>query len=70
MFMPGMQRLCGTRHKVMQRVKYVFDEEMWKMKKIKDVVLLEDVRCTGEDTEHGCDRACIFFWKEAWLKKV
>ncbi|UCG85001.1 MAG: hypothetical protein JSW71_13770 [Gemmatimonadota bacterium] len=70
MFMPAMKQYCGTRKRVMQRVKYVFDEEIWKMKKIRDVVILDGVICKGEDTEDGCDRSCLFFWKEAWLRRV
>jgi hypothetical protein len=34
-----------------------------------DTVHLLDLRCDGE--AHGeCDATCLFFWKEAWLKKI
>ncbi len=31
-----------------------------------DVVFLENVRCSGA-AHGGCGRACLLFWKEAWL---
>jgi hypothetical protein len=34
-----------------------------------DVVILEGLRCSG--TAHdGCQKACMIFWREAWLNKV
>jgi hypothetical protein len=35
---------------------------------MKNAVLLDGVRCNGEAHE-GCDRLCLIFWKEAWLKR-
>ena len=72
MFMPAMRKFCGTKRKVMKRVNYMFDERALKMRKIKNVVILEGVICEGEDifSREGCDRSCFFFWKEAWLEKI
>jgi hypothetical protein len=71
-FMPGMEKYCGTQAKVMRRVNYIFDESKRVMRKIKNVVLLEGVICSGEGmfSSEGCERACFLFWKEAWLKKI
>jgi hypothetical protein len=34
-----------------------------------NVVLLEGLRCDGS-AHDGCQRGCLFFWNEAWLKKA
>ena len=34
-----------------------------------DVVTLEGLRCSGADHD-GCQKACMIFWREAWLRKV
>ena len=34
-----------------------------------DVVLLEGVRCSGAEHD-GCQKACMIFWREAWLRKA
>jgi hypothetical protein len=34
-----------------------------------DVVFLEGLRCSGTDHD-GCQKACMIFWREAWLRKV
>jgi hypothetical protein len=71
-FMTAMKKYCGTQAKVLKKVHYIFDEQAWKMKKIKNTVILEGLLCRGEDmfSKEGCDRCCFFFWKEAWVKKV
>ena len=70
-FMTGMEQYCGTRTRVLKRVRYMFDERAWGMLKC-DSVLLENVICNGKDmyTKDGCDRSCFFFWKDAWLRKL
>jgi hypothetical protein len=37
------------------------------MRSIDNTVFLENVRCEGK-AHGGCDKACLIFWKEAWLK--
>ncbi|MBN1464471.1 hypothetical protein JXA02_01830 [candidate division KSB1 bacterium] len=71
-FLPEMEKFCGVQARVMRRVNYMFDERARVMRKIKNVVLLEGVICSGEGmfSAEGCDRACFLFWKEAWLKKI
>jgi hypothetical protein len=34
-----------------------------------DVVLLDGLRCSGADHD-GCQKGCVIFWREAWLRKV
>ena len=48
-FMPEMGKYCNTKRKILRRVKFLFDEHAWKMKKIKNIVILERVICNGED---------------------
>lgn len=70
-FMPGMKKYCGSEGKVLKKVNYIFDERAWEMRKVKNVVILKDIICKGEDmfSREGCDRCCFFFWKEDWLVK-
>jgi hypothetical protein len=34
-----------------------------------DVVLLDGLRCSGADHD-GCQKACMIFWREAWLHRI
>ncbi len=38
------------------------------MREFDSTVFLEEVRCDGA-SHGGCGRACLIFWKAAWLKK-
>jgi hypothetical protein len=71
-FMPEMIDFCGRRFRVALRaVKTCYYGETSGMRKFprEDVVLLENVRCSGNDHD-GCQKACLMFWKEAWLRRV
>ena len=71
-FMPEQEKFCGMQTRVIKRVNFMFDERERVMRKIKNVVILEGVICSGEgmfDAE-ACDRGCFLFWKESWLKKI
>jgi hypothetical protein len=70
-FMPGMARYCGSTVRVMKRVRCIFDEREWKMRRC-DSVLLEGAVCDGRNLfdSEGCDRSCFYFWKDAWLEKA
>jgi hypothetical protein len=70
-FMPGMRKYCGQEARVLRKVRTIFDERLWKMVKIKDAYLLENVTCDGRDVfdGEGCDRTCYFFWKSGWIGK-
>jgi len=69
-----MDRYCGQTYTVRKRAVRFFDERSWRMVKVKNVVLLDEVFC--EPSKHvdcdwaGCDRTCFLFWKEGWLRRV
>ncbi len=69
-FMPEMLQYCGRRFRVFKRAdKTCNTVEGWSIRRVKDTVHLEGLRCEG--TEHdGCQAGCLIFWKEAWLKRV
>lgn len=71
-FMDGMKRYTGRTFRVYKKIKTMFDEQSWKMVRLKRAVLLEDVICDahGLYDKEGCDRCCFYFWKEQWLRKV
>lgn len=69
-FMPEMLQYCGKRIRVSKRAdktcQYVVG---WSIRRVKDSVHLDGVRCDG--TGHGgCEASCLIFWKEAWLKRA
>ena len=71
-FMPEMVDLCGRRFRVARRVLktcYYGETNGMRMFRADDVVLLEGQRCSGADHD-GCQKACMIFWREAWLRKV
>ncbi len=77
-FMPEMVEFCGKRFRVFQRVVQAvvdgaslgnYSESFVREFKNNDVVLLEGLRCSGV-AHGGCQRGCMVFWKEAWLRKV
>lgn len=77
-FMPEMTEWCGRRARVFQRVVQAvvdgaslshYAESFVRAFKKDDVVLLEDLRCSGA-AHGGCQRGCMIFWKEAWLRRV
>lgn len=69
-FMPEMAAHCGRRFSVDRRAEKVCDTiEQRGSVRLKDTVLLEDLRCDG--AAHGsCQAECRFYWKEAWLRRV
>jgi hypothetical protein len=65
-FMPEMREFCGRQFRVSRRAfKTCVDDT--DMRQIDDTVFLEDLRCGGQ-AHGGCDKACLIFWKEAWLR--
>jgi hypothetical protein len=70
-FMPEMLEFCGQRFRVARRALTVciyapgtplgFNTD--------DVITLEGIRCSGA-AHDGCQKSCMIFWKEAWLRKV
>ena len=73
-FMPEMVEFCGKRFQVSKRVLktcYYTERNAAGFRKFKtdDVVLLDGLRCSGA-AHDGCQKSCMIFWREAWLRKV
>jgi hypothetical protein len=68
-FMPEMLRYCGMRLTVSKRLERTCEENRGEMRRIRDTVFLDAVRCDGS-SHGGCQKACFIFWKEAWLQKL
>jgi hypothetical protein len=67
-FMPEMAIHCGRRFRVFRRADITCVEGHG-LRRMNAAVFLEDVRCDGS-AHDGCQRHCLIFWKEAWLKSV
>ena len=67
-FMPEMAIRCGGTFRVFRRADITCVEGHG-LRRMNSTVFLEDVRCDGS-AHDGCQRSCLIFWKEAWLKSV
>ena len=67
-FMPEMIRHCGRRFRVARRADKTCVEG-YGVRSMHSTVFLENLRCDGA-AHDGCQRNCLIFWKEAWLKPV
>jgi hypothetical protein len=68
-FMPEMWPLCGQRARVLRKVEKICLEEANRtVRSMRNTVILEGLFCQGNGI--GCDRACFYFWRECWLKRV
>jgi hypothetical protein len=71
-FMPEMLEFCGRRFHVASRALTVcFSGPGGSPRAFRseDVVTLEGLRCSGA-AHDGCQKACMIFWREAWLRKA
>jgi hypothetical protein len=73
-FMPEMIELCGKRFQVSKRVLKTCYYTKWGIAgyrkfKTEDVILLDRVRCSGAEHD-GCQKSCMIFWREAWLRRA
>jgi hypothetical protein len=71
-FMPEMIPYCGKRFQVSRRaLNTCVSGPSAGMRGFTkhDVVLLAGLRCSGADHD-GCQKGCVIFWREAWLRKV
>jgi hypothetical protein len=66
-FMPEMLAFCGQRMRVHRRADKTCVEGHYGLRKLGGTVLLEAARCDGA-AHDGCQRNCMMFWKEAWLR--
>jgi hypothetical protein len=72
--MPEMVEFCGKRFQVSNRVVKTCTSgtkagSSMRVFRTDDVVLLDGLRCSGADHD-GCQKACVIFWREAWLRGV
>jgi hypothetical protein len=68
-----MFRYCGGTYRVSHRIKKAISEHTGKMLNFKnDCIVLEGVACRGLDglARLFCQRAALFFWREAWLRRA
>lgn len=68
-FMPEMLRFCGRRFTVTKRLERTCEETEGGMRRIQNAVFLDDLRCDGSG-HGGCQKACMIFWKTAWLREA
>lgn len=72
LFIDEMYEFCDKEYKVLKLIDVFYDETQNKMCRSKNVVILENVTCSGRQRLYRmkCDRNCFFFWHTAWLKKI
>ncbi|MEN6350712.1 MAG: hypothetical protein ABFD08_15120 [Syntrophomonas sp.] len=67
----GQERYCGSVQRVNNIINLFIDERnMSVARKAKGLVMLEGVVCEGGQGIGRCDRSCLMFWREEWLKKI
>jgi hypothetical protein len=67
-FMPEMLNYCGKRLIITKRLERTCEDIEGGMRRIHNVVFLNDLRCDG--TEHGgCQKGCCMLWKDDWIRK-
>ena len=67
-FMPEMLAFCGRRMRVHRRADKTCVEGLG-MRRLTNIVFIEEARCNGA-AHDGCQRGCLMFWHEAWLRPV
>src|SRR6202040_1399938 len=67
-YIPAMGALAGRRFRVFKRMETMYQEESKNVRRLRNTVLLDGVHCDG--LLMRCDRACFFYWREAWLRRV
>lgn len=70
-FQPEMFAYCGRRLRVSKTAHKTCDTTPHRTggRRMYDAVHLEGARCDG-GLHDGCQADCVFFWKEAWLKRA
>ncbi|MEO2047112.1 MAG: hypothetical protein ABGX16_11125 [Pirellulales bacterium] len=67
-----MSIYCSERHRVLQRVERIINENTGEMIELSnDCIMLEGVVCRSKYSERriGCPRAIYCYWREAWLRR-
>jgi hypothetical protein len=68
-FMPEMASFCGRAYPVLRRVRQTCIEGAGMQRfERDDVVLLDGVRCDAR-AHDSCQKRCMIFWKEGWLRR-
>jgi hypothetical protein len=67
-FMEEMAPYCSTTQTVLKPVQRFVDERDYKVKKARNVYLLDGVMCEGTQLLGPCDRGCLYFWRGEWLE--
>lgn len=69
-FQPEMLRFCGRRMRVAASAHKTCDTITGQSRalRLERTVHLEAARCDGA-SHGGCQAACLFFWKDAWLRR-
>lgn len=67
-FMPEMIPCCGRSFRVFRRAEKTCVEGSG-MRAMQNTLFLEGLRCDGS-AHDGCQRGCLFFWNEAWLRRA
>src|SRR5258708_15904394 len=70
-FMSEMLSCCNQKFRVFKRADKTCDpaHEPWSIRRVKNSVHLENVRCDGEQ-HGGCQARCLIFWMHAWLTRA
>jgi hypothetical protein len=70
-FQPEMFAYCGRTMRVAKSAHKTCDSSTHRSggRRMYDAVHLEGARCDGA-LHDGCQADCVFFWKEAWLKRA
>ena len=66
-FMPEQVGCCGRKFRIYRRADRVYLDHHYFVVRLKNTVLLDDLRCDGS-AHGGCQMQCLMFWKEAWLR--
>lgn len=69
-FLDNMWQYCGQEFRVLKVMERFLDERDYKVKKVSNLVLLENVICHGTTVFGQCDRCCHLFWRAEWLEKL
>ena len=67
-FMPEMLPYCGKRLIITKRLERTCEDIEGGMRRIRNVVFLNDLRCDGS-AHGGCQKGCSILWKDDWLRR-
>ena len=67
-FMPEMLPYCGKKLTITKRLERTCEDIEAGMRRIRNVVFLNDLRCDGS-VHGGCQKGCCILWKDAWLRQ-